>query len=299
MIDDYRVGTKACPPYILNIILRQGADALGATLNLDPRESRLEAQILLCHAIQQPRSWLAAHDRDPIPPEQAAAFTALLQRRLQGEPIAYILGEREFYSLDFKVTPAVLIPRPETELLVDLALERLPAGIPCRVLDLGTGSGAVAVTLALHRPQTEVVAVDQSAAALEIARENAQRLGADNLRLIQSGWYSALDGEKFDLIVSNPPYIAAADPHLTQGDVRFEPPSALASGADGLDDIRAIIRDAAAHLKPDGWLLFEHGYNQAAACRELLAQAGFEQVASAADLAGIERISYGQLNSQT
>ncbi|MDO9064915.1 MAG: peptide chain release factor N(5)-glutamine methyltransferase [Sulfuricella sp.] len=279
--------------------MRQGADALGATLNLDPRESRLEAQILLCHAIQQPRSWLAAHDRDPIPPEQAAAFTALLQRRLQGEPIAYILGEREFYSLDFKVTPAVLIPRPETELLVDLALERLPAGIPCRVLDLGTGSGAVAVTLALHRPQTDVVAVDQSAAALEIARENAQRLGTGNLRLIQSGWYSALDGEKFDLIVSNPPYIAAADPHLTQGDVRFEPPSALASGADGLDDIRAIIRDAAAHLKPDGWLLFEHGYNQAAACRELLAQAGFEQVASAADLAGIERISYGQLNSQT
>lgn len=277
----------------LNTTLRQGADTLAAKLNLDQRESRLEAQILLCHVMQQPRSYLAAHDRDPILPEQAAAFATLLQRRLHGEPIAYILGEREFYSLDFKVTPAVLIPRPETELLVELALERLPANRSVRVLDLGTGSGAVAVTLALHRPQAEVVAVDQSAASLEVARENVQQLGTGNLHLIQSDWYSALDEEKFDLIVSNPPYIAAADPHLTQGDVRFEPPAALASGADGLDDIRAIIRDAISHLKPGGWLLFEHGYDQAAACRELLTQAGFEQVASAADLAGIKRVSYG------
>ncbi len=294
MIDADRVGTKACPPYPLNATLRQGANALAAALNLDQREARLEAQILLCRVMQQPRDWLAAHDRDPIPPQQVAAFTALLQRRLQGEPIAYILGEREFYSLDFKVTPAVLIPRPETELLVDLALERLPAGIPCRVLDLGTGSGAVAICLALHRPQADVVAADWSAAALEVARENAQRLGAGNLRLIQSDWYSTLDGEKFDLIVSNPPYIAATDPHLAQGDLRFEPAAALASGADGLDDIRSIVRSAAAHLKPGAWLLFEHGYDQAAACRELLAQAGFAQVASAADLAGIERVSYGQ-----
>lgn len=280
-------------PATLDTTLRQGADALGATLNLDPRESRLEAKILLCHALLQPRSWLAAHDRDPILPEQAAAFDALLQRRLHGEPIAYILGEREFYSLAFKVTTAVLIPRPETELLVELALERLPANRSVRVLDLGTGSGVVAVTLALRRPQAEVVAVDQSAAALEVARENAQRLGAGNLRLMLSDWYSALIGEKFDLIVSNPPYIAAADPHLTQGDVRFEPPAALASGTDGLDDIRAIIRGAAVRLNSSGWLLFEHGYDQAVACRELLAQAGFEQVASAADLAGIERVSYG------
>lgn len=277
----------------LDTTLRHGTDELAAKLNLDQRESRLEAQILLCHVIQQPRAYLVAHDRDPILPEQAAVFDTLLQRRLGGEPIAYILGEREFYSLNFKVTPAVLIPRPETELLVELALERLPAGRSVRVLDLGTGSGAVAVALALHRPQAEVVAVDQSAAPLEVARENAQRLGAGNLRLIQSDWYSALGDEKFDLIVSNPPYIAAADPHLAQGDVRFEPPAALASGADGLDDIRAIIRDAASHLKPGGWLLFEHGYDQAAACRELLVQAGFEQVASAADLAGIERVSYG------
>lgn len=282
---------------ILNGILRQGADALAATLSLDPRASRLEAQILLCHVIQQPRAWLVAHDRDPLPPDQTAAFEMLLQRRLQGEPIAYILGEREFYSLDFKITPAVLIPRPETELLVELALERLPDDHPCRVLDLGTGSGAVAVTLALNRPQAEVVAVDQSATALEVARENAQRLGAGKLRLIHSDWYNALDGEKFDLIVSNPPYIADADPHLTQGDVRFEPLTALASGTDGLDDIRTIIRGASAHLKSGGWLLFEHGYDQAAACRELLAQAGFEQVTSATDLAGIARVTYGKLNA--
>ncbi|BAN34315.1 protein-(glutamine-N5) methyltransferase, release factor-specific [Sulfuricella denitrificans skB26] len=280
-------------PATLDTSLRQGTDALGAALNLDPRESRLDAQILLCHALQQPRSWLAAHDRDPFLPEQAAAFSALLQRRLQGEPIAYILGEREFYSLAFKVTPAVLIPRPETELLVELALERLPADDSVRVLDLGTGSGAVAVTLALHRPLAKVIAVDQSSTALEVARENSQRLGAGNLSLIQSDWYSALNGEKFNLIVSNPPYIAAADPHLTQGDVRFEPASALASGEDGLDDIRTIIQGATAHLKSNGWLLFEHGYDQAAACRKLLAQAGFKQVTSCADLAGIERVSYG------
>jgi len=280
----------------LNEIVQCSALALARALGLDAAEARLEAQVLLGHVLGRSRAWLIAHGGDPLDPEQTAAFADLFERRWSGEPVAYILGEREFYSLSFKVTPAVLIPRPETELLVELALERIPADRPCRVLDLGTGSGAVAATLALHRPQAEVVAVDQSATALEVARENAQRLGADNLRLIQSDWYDALAGETFDLIVSNPPYIAAADPHLAQGDLRFEPAAALASGADGLDDIRAIVRGAAAHLKPGGWLLFEHGYNQAAACRELLAQSGFNQVGSSADLAGIARISYGQLN---
>lgn len=278
----------------VNEIVQCSAIALARALGLGTAEARLEAQVLLGQALGQSRAWLIAHGGDPLTPEQIAAFADLFERRWSGEPIAYILGEREFYSLSFKVTPAVLIPRPETELLVELALERLPADRPCRVLDLGTGSGAVAVTLALHRPRAEVIAVDQSAAALEVARENAQRLGAGNLRLIQSDWYGALDAEKFDLIVANPPYIAAADPHLAQGDLRFEPAAALASGADGLDDIRTIVRGAAAHLKPGGWLLFEHGYDQAAACRDLLVQAGFEQVASAADLAGIERVSYGQ-----
>jgi release factor glutamine methyltransferase len=279
----------------INEIVQCSALALG----LGAAEARLEAQVLLGHALGQSRAWLIAHGGDPLDPEQTAAFADLFERRRSGEPIAYILGEREFFSLNFMVTPAVLIPRPETELLVDLALERLPADRSRRVLDLGTGSGAVAVTLALHRPQAGVVAVDQSAAALEIARENAERLGAVNLRLIQSDWYSALGEEKFDLIASNPPYIAAADPHLAQGDLCFEPAAALASGADGLDAIRTIVRGAAAHLNPGGWLLFEHGYDQAAACRDLLAQAGFRLIGSSADLAGIERASYGQLNSKT
>ena len=280
----------------VNEIVQCSALALARALGLGKAEARLEAQVLLGQALGQSRAWLIAHGGEALDAAQTAAFADLFERRWSGEPIAYILGEREFYSLNFKVTPAVLIPRPETELLVELALERIPVNGSCQVLDLGTGSGAVAVTLALRRPQAEVVAVDQSAAALDVARENARRLGAGKLRLVQSDWYGALGGEKFDLIVSNPPYIAAADPHLARGDLRFEPAAALASGADGLDDIRAIVRGAAAHLKPGGWLLFEHGYDQAAACRELLAQSGFRQVGSSADLAGIARISYGQLN---
>ena len=282
---------------MLNDALQQGIAALAVSADFDQRIARLEAQLLLCRALNRPRSWLVGHDRDALAPEQAAAFAALLEHRLRGEPMAYILGEREFYSLNFKVTPAVLIPRPETELLVELALERIPPGRPCRVLDLGTGSGAVAIALALHRPQAEVVAVDQSAAALEVARENAQTLEARNLRLARSNWYNALAGEKFDIIVSNPPYIAAADPHLAQGDVRFEPAAALAAGDDGLDDIRLIVCDAPAYLKPGGWLLFEHGYDQADACRDLLTQAGFAQVSSSSDLAGIPRVTYGRIGT--
>ena len=277
----------------INEIVQCSSIAFTRALGLGTAEARLEAQVLLGQALGRSRAWLIAHGGDPLDPEQTAAFADLFERRWSGEPIAYILGEREFYSLDFKVTPAVLIPRPETELLVELALARIPADGPCRVLDLGTGSGAVAVTLALHRPRADVTAVDRSAAALAVAKENAQRLKAGNLRLIQSDWYSACAGETFELIVSNPPYIPVADPHLAQGDLRFEPAAALASGADGLDDIRTIVQGAAAHLKPGGWLLFEHGYDQAAACRELLVQAGFGQVASAADIAGIERVSYG------
>lgn len=279
----------------LNDTLRQNAAALAEALTLPLAEARREVQILLCRALNQPRAYLAGHDRDPLLPEQAAAFAVLFERRRQGEPIAYIVGEREFFSLNFKVTPDVLIPRPETELLVELALARLPAGLPRRVLDLGTGSGAVAIAVAHHRPEAEVLAVDRSAAALEIAQENAQRLGAGNLRLAQSDWYAALAEEKFDLIVSNPPYIAAADPHLAQGDLRFEPAAALAAGSDGLDDIRVIVQHAPAHLNSSGWLLFEHGYDQAEACRQLLIQAGFSQVSSSNDLAGIARVTYGQL----
>lgn len=278
----------------LNEHLRQAESALAAALGLDAREARLEAQVLLCSALGRPRSHLVSHDRDLLLPEQATTFAALLERRLKGEPVAYILGEREFYSLSFKTTPAVLIPRPETELLVELALERIPSDLPCRVLDLGTGSGAVAIVLALRRPLAEVLAVDQSPAALGIAQQNAQTLGARNLRFAKGNWYGALGGEKFDIIVSNPPYIAAADPHLAQGDVRFEPLSALAAGTNGLDEIRLIVKGARAHLSPSGWLLFEHGYDQAEACRQLLTQAGFTQVSTSGDLAGIPRVTYGQ-----
>lgn len=280
-------------PNTLRHLTTQASQALSMAQALDPREARIEAQALLGYALSQPRAWLIAHDTDPLTEEQEQRFNQLLTRRLQGEPVAYILGHREFYGLEFQVTPAVLIPRPETELLVELALKHIPENTPCRALDLGTGSGAVAVTLAHLRPKAEVMGVDASKAALEVAAANANRLGANNLTLNEGDWFAGLEGERFDVIVSNPPYIAQDDAHLQQGDLRFEPASALASGPDGLDDIRRIVADAPAHLKPGGWLLFEHGWDQAARCRELLKEAGFAQVGSAADLAGIERVTFG------
>jgi release factor glutamine methyltransferase len=267
---------------------------LAATLQLDRREARLEARILAAHALGVERAWLIAHDRDPLSATQAAAVEALVARREAGEPVAYLLAEKEFHGRPFRVTPAVLIPRPETELLVEAALERLPADGPARILDLGTGSGAVAVSLALARPRAQVVALDASPAALAVARENARRLGAGNVAFLLSDWYAGLGVKKFDMIVSNPPYIAAADPHLAAGDLRFEPNSALASGVDGLDAIRAIVAGAAEHLEAGGWLLFEHGWDQAQACRGLLEQEGFETVVSLPDLAGIPRVCIGR-----
>lgn len=279
----------------VNEIVQCSALALARALGLGTAEARLEAQVLLGQALGRSRAWLIAHGGDALDAEQTAAFADLFERRWSGEPIAYILGEREFFSLNFKVTPDVLIPRPETELLVELTLERLPVDLPRKVLDLGTGSGAVAIAVAHHRPKAMVLAVDRSATALTIAQENARQLGAGNLRFVQSDWYGALAEEKFDLIVSNPPYIAATDPHLAQGDLRFEPAGALAAGSDGLDDIRVIVQQAPAHLNPSGWLLFEHGHDQAEACRQLLIQVGFSQVSSSNDLAGIPRVTYGQL----
>jgi release factor glutamine methyltransferase len=278
-------------------ILSQDSQRLRQALGLDPREARLEIQILLCHALGVARSWLIGHDRDDLAEPAAQTYAALLARRLAGEPIAYIVGKREFFGLEFLTTPAVLIPRPETELLVELALARIPQNQPCRVLDLGTGSGAIAISLARNRPLAAVTAVDQSLEALAVARENAARLEVTNLRLLHSNWFAALKGETFDLIVSNPPYVEAADPHLKQGDVRFEPLSALASGADGLDDIRRIAAAAQQHLKPGGWLLFEHGWNQGEGCREILRQQGFSEVATIRDLAGQERLSFGQVSA--
>ncbi|MBI4937518.1 MAG: peptide chain release factor N(5)-glutamine methyltransferase [Nitrosomonadales bacterium] len=281
----------------------QAQTALAGALGLAPIEASIEARALLGRALGNvSRAWLIAHEPDPVASEQQATFEQLLIRRLAGEPIAYILGEREFFGLTFLVTPATLIPRPDTELLVELALQRIPQPSPSyarrgeslfRVLDLGTGCGAIALSIALERPDAEITAVDVSPKALAVAQENVRRLGTGKVCLLRSDWFSELANERFDLAISNPPYIADSDAHLEQGDLRFEPRAALASGADGLDDIRRIVAQAKTHLKPGGWLLFEHGYDQAAAVRDILREAGFGAVFSARDLAGIERVSGG------
>ena len=269
--------------------------AAAAQLSETSDSPRLDAEILLGRATGKTRAHFRAWPEKPLADAEEAAFQDLLGQRLQGRPVAYITGVREFWSREFRVTPDVLIPRPETELLVELALQRIPPGRPAQVADLGTGSGAVAVTLALERPRAAVTALDLSPAALRLARGNAARLGAANLRCVESDWFAALPADlRFDLIASNPPYIAAADPHLSQGDLRFEPLTALASGADGLDAIRGIVNAAPAWLKPGGWLLFEHGWNQAEATRALLGAAGFEEVGSFADLQHHPRVSGGR-----
>jgi release factor glutamine methyltransferase len=253
-----------------------------------------EARLLLGRVLGKTRAWLIAHADEAAGAGAVQTFAALVQRRMQGEPIAYILGEREFYGLDFAVTRAVLIPRPETELLVELALERIPESTAAQVLDLGTGSGAIAVALAKQRPHARATAVEVDYAALTVARANAKRNGV-SVRFFCGDWFGALSGEKFDLVVSNPPYVAAQDAHLAVGDVRFEPQRALVGGADGLDCIRAIVAGAGVHLRPDGWLLFEHGYDQAEACRALLEARGYRDVQTWPDLAGIPRVSGGVL----
>lgn len=279
-----------------NLCLQRDTQRLHEALQLDRAEARLEVRILLARALGVERAWLIAHENESLPALGLAEYESLLSRRLAGEPVAYILGEKEFYGRSFKLTSAVLIPRPETELLVELALEKFPSGCPARILDLGTGSGCIAITLALERPDCGVVAVEQSAAALEVAKENAARLGAE-VRFYAGNWYQALPGDagKFDLIVSNPPYVAEHDAHLDA--LTHEPAHALAAGADGLDDIRLIVAGAKDHLAPAGWLMFEHGWDQAEACRELLQQAGFSRMQTGADLAGHGRVSLGCLET--
>jgi release factor glutamine methyltransferase len=255
---------------------------------------RVDAELLLLHVLQQSRSWLFTHADDELDRNVQTAYAALVERRAAGEPVAYLTGRRGFWSLELEVGPATLIPRPETELLVELALQRLPSAAACRVADLGTGSGAIALAIAHERPRAQVVATDASAAALAVAQRNAQRHAIGNVVFVHGDWLDPLVSQHFDLIVSNPPYIESADPHLTQGDLRYEPASALASGGDGLDDIRRIVRDALTHLHPDGWLLLEHGWNQAAAVRALLAEAGYAEVFTAQDLELRDRISGGR-----
>jgi release factor glutamine methyltransferase len=245
----------------------------------------IDARMLLEHVLDVGHTHLIAHPAQQLTAAQAEIFKLLASRRAQGEPVAYLIGKREFYSVDFTVTRAVLIPRPETELLVDLSLARIPLDFPCRILDLGTGSGAIALTIAKHRPLASITAVDISADAVAVAKMNAAQLNTPNVCIIEGDWFRELGEERFDLIVSNPPYVAEGDPHLNQGDLRYEPGRALA----------AIVSSAPAHLAPKGVLLLEHGYNQAEACRQLLSKAGFGGVFSLPDLAGIQRVSGGCL----
>jgi release factor glutamine methyltransferase len=262
--------------------LRQAGAAIGAS----------EARALLRHALGHADAYLVAHAQDALDAPSREAFERLAARRSAGEPIAYLTGEREFYSLEFNVTPAVLIPRPETETLVDAALERIPAQAPCRVLDLATGSGCVAVAIARQRPGARVTATDRSGEALAVARGNAARHGAA-IEFVESDWFAALAGRRFDLIVCNPPYVAQRDPHLAEGDLRFEPRAALVGGADGLACIRSIVAHARSHLDPGGALWFEHGHAQGGRCRALLEGAGYRDVSVRRDLAGIERVAGG------
>lgn len=260
----------------------------------------LETRILLAHALGWRRTELITRGDEALSDVQIASYRALEARRAAGEPIAQIVGTREFYGLEFEVTPDVLIPRPETELLVETALAAVKDLASPRVLDLGTGSGAIAVAIAAARPDARVWALDRSEKALTVAARNAQRLLAPgraggSLRFLESDWYAALDPAlAFDVIVSNPPYIAAGDPHLVSGDLRFEPPGALSDGADGLSAIRAIVAYARSFLAPGAQIWIEHGYDQAAAVRALLAQRRFADVRSLTDLAGIERASGGR-----
>jgi release factor glutamine methyltransferase len=316
---------------------------------IEAETAKLEAQLLLQHALNVNRAWLIAHEHENLAPSIEAAYRAMLERRLNGEPIAYILGYREFYGLSLKVSADTLIPRADTETLVEAALARVaalsaaplsptlsrlrergqttlafhqqhhanlaahsprpPAGEglgergdvanrendDIKILDLGTGTGAIALAIAKHAPNAHLTALDASQAALDIAIENAQNLNIPNVKFVLSDWFSALKDEKFDLIVSNPPYIEAADAHLKQGDLRFEPLSSLASGADGLDAIRAIITQAPQHLNPHGYLMLEHGYNQADAVKKLLLQHQFIEISTIKDFGGNNRVMIGRL----
>jgi release factor glutamine methyltransferase len=256
-----------------------------------------EARLLLRHVLGVEAAWLEAHRDDVLARSAVEAFAALVERRTCGEPVAYLLGFREFYGREFSVTPAVLIPRPETELLVEIARGKLGSGdtasCAATLLDLGTGSGCVAITLALELPGALVAAADISAAALAVARANAGLLGAD-VSFVESDWFERFADQRFDCIVGNPPYVAAGDAHLAAGDLRFEPLAALACGADGLDAIRHIVAAAPRHLEPGGWLFLEHGYDQAGAIGRLLAQRGFTEIEQHPDLAGIVRASGGR-----
>lgn len=274
--------------------LLQAQALLSNSPRLDAIDARFESQLLLQHLLNVNRAWLIAHENDTLAVDVQTRFDQMVNRRADGEPIAYIIGNREFYGLNLLVTTATLIPRADTEILVDTALNKIPSNTPLQILDLGTGSGAIALAIAQQRPQVQVTAVDASKAALEVAISNSKQLHIPNIHFLLSDWFNNLNDTLFDVIVSNPPYIENTDAHLNQGDLRFEPTSALASGADGLDDIRRIINDCLIHLKPQGWLMLEHGYNQAAAVAELMAQTGLVNIETFKDLGGNDRVTVGK-----
>ena len=270
-------------------LLREAKAALAGHPEADE-----DARALLCHVLQKDRGWLFAWGDQDVAADPAERYRALIAQRAAGQPVAYLTGSRGFWSLQLQVDEHTLIPRPETELLVEQVLALGRADEAVSLLDLGTGSGAIALAIASERPQWSITASDASEGALAAAQRNAEAHGISNVRFVHSDWFEHIK-DRFDIIVSNPPYIAEADPHLQQGDLRFEPRSALASGADGLDDIRRIVAQAPEHLHKPGQLLFEHGFEQGAACRDLLEQAGYEAVSSVRDLAGHERISLGKI----
>ena len=254
---------------------------------------RLDAELLLAHALGRERSYLHAHPEEAADAAAGRRFRELVAARRAGEPIAYLTSKREFWSLDLKVTPATLIPRHETELLVELALERIPEDAAWSVLDLGTGSGALALAIGRERPRCRITATDESEAALAVAAENARRHGLHNIEFLAGDWFTPLADRRFHLILSNPPYVKEHDPHLKSGDVRFEPRAALTAGPEGMDDLRRIAAQAMPHLEDRAWLLMEHGHDQGVAVRALLAAGGFTGVMSFRDLAGLERVSGG------
>ena len=270
-------------------LLREGA------ARLPGEDARFDAEQLLLHVLGVDRAWLFAHATDAVADDARQRFEQLLRHRAEGQPLAYLTGRRGFWTLDLQVNPATLIPRPETELLVEQALARLPADKLRRVADMGTGSGAIALSIASERPLATVIATDLLGPTLAVAVKNAQAHTLENVWFRRGHWYAALGNDRFDMIVSNPPYIAAGDPHLQQGDLRFEPPPALASGADGLDAIREIIAGAPAHLVRGGWLLLEHGWDQGGAIRALLEQAGFVEAETVQDLEQRDRVTLGCL----
>lgn len=278
-------------------ILQEARLNLMAALALNPADAALEARVLLSHTLEQDRSYLIAYSDTEISKEQQLRFQILLHQRCEGMPVAYLTGQREFYGLNFAVTPAVLIPRPETELLVDIALEHIPPTGPLNILDLGTGSGAIAITLAKLRPQAQMTAVDASPAALTVARGNASRHEVSHIQFIESDWFSHVKPQShYDLIVANPPYVAQDDSHAQNGDLRFEPQTALLAGEDGLAALRAIVDSASLFLKPGGRLLIEHGFDQRQACLDLFASSGFSGVQAFDDLANQPRCLIGKIS---